>query len=275
MASRTTARNAVHRTRITARQRQLEDRLLRRHAQCHDRAAREELIHRFMPLARKLANRYAGGSEPREDLVQVANLALVKAVDGFDPTRGSAFTSYAVPTILGELRRHFRDKVWNLHLTRGLQERTLEVDRVVEKLTGRNGREPSVREVAAELELDEEEVLEAMVAADARRTSSLDTPVSAEEPESVTRIELIGDDEPGYDRVEAQCAAETAELSERERLVLKLRFGAGQTQNEIGERLGVSQMQISRISRGAISKLLAAVRGEEEDVTLVNAARTG
>ena len=267
MAVQTTARRAGHRTRITPRQRQIEDRLLRRYVRDGERNDREELIRRFMPLARKLASRYVGGSESREDLVQVANLALVKAVDGFNPERGDSFTAYAVPTILGELRRHFRDRVWRIHLSRGLQERTLAVDKAISKLTGRNGREPTVREVAEELQLDEEEVLEALVASDAGRVGSLDAPVSSETDESMTRLELVGTEESGYGQVEAQCAAECAELTEREELVLRLRFGAGLTQSEIGERLGVSQMQISRISRGAVAKLLAAVRGEGEDAS--------
>jgi RNA polymerase sigma-B factor len=246
--------------------RAVEESLLRRYAVSRDPAVRDQLVERLMPLARSLALRYRGTSESIEDLCQVAYLGLVKAVDGFDPRRGRSFTTYAVPTILGELRRHFRDRVWNLRLPRSLQERTATVDDAMAKLGDELGRAPTVNEVAEHAELDVEEVLEAMAAGEARRTLSLDMPRTHEE-ESDPVIETIGASDTSYDAVEAQIAAPEAKLDERELLVLRLRFGANETQYEIGTRLGVSQMQVSRIMRGALRKLLSAVRGETESAT--------
>ena len=260
---------------IDAAQRQREDVLLRRFAMSRSPALREELVLRFMPLARSLAMRYRGGTEALEDLVQVANLGLVKAIDGFDPRRGRPFTAYAVPTILGELRRHFRDHVWNLHLPRSLQERTMAVDEAVTELTERLGRFPTVAQIAARLRTDEEDVLEALRAGEARRTLSLDAPRLREDGDSAPTVESIGDDEPGYDAVEAGIASRVAGLDEREWLVLRLKFVEGLNQYEIGGRLGVSQMQISRIMRRALRKLLAAVRGGDEAEALDARAPAG
>jgi RNA polymerase sigma-B factor len=253
------------RTEVTASKRRSDNILLLRYANERSPQVLETLTERFMPLARSLAMRYHGGGEPLEDLVQVASLGLVKAIEGFDPSMGKPFNAYAVPTILGELRRHFRDRVWNLHLPRSLQEATMQVDGAVSKLTELNGRPPTVAEVAAHLEIETEDVLEAMGAAEARRTLSLDAPRRGEDGESTAAIETVGAEDPGYDRVEAELASATADLTDRERLILELRFRQGMTQSEIGERLGVSQMQISRLMRRALRTLLASVRGEEND----------
>jgi RNA polymerase sigma-B factor len=215
----------------------------------------------FAPLARSLAGRYKRSNESFDDLVQVANLALLKAIDGFDPGRGRPFTAYAVPTILGELRRHFRDNVWTLRLPRSLQELTMEVEKAATALTEDLGRAPTVAEIAEQLEISEEDVLEALTADAARRTTSLDAPRSTEDGEGGTVIDTVSNLESGYDRVEAKMACETAGLDEREREVLRLRFGEQVTQSEIGKRFGVSQMQISRIQRRALRKLLDAVQG--------------
>jgi RNA polymerase sigma-B factor len=234
--------------------------LLRRYAQTRDQALKEQLIERFMPLARSLAMRYRGGTEPLDDLIQVASLGLVKALDGFDPGRGGSFTAYAVPTILGELRRHFRDRVWNLHLPRGLQERTMAVGDAVQRLSDEFGRSPTVAQIAVKLDVSEEDVLEALEAAEARRTLSLDAPRSREDAESVPAVEAVGNVEPGYEAVESQLCATHADLDDREQLVLRLRFGRDLNQYEIGRKIGVSQMQVSRIMRGALRKLLDAVQ---------------
>jgi RNA polymerase sigma-B factor len=240
-----------------------EEALLARYAKTRDPALLEDLTNRFLPLARSMAMRYRQGSEPLEDLVQVANLGLIKAFEGFDPGRGRAFTAYAVPTILGELRRHFRDRVWNLHLPRGLQERSMEVNDAIEKLSDEHGRSPSVREIAEYLEIDEDEVLEALQAGEARRTLSLDAPRGREDQESAPTVETIGTPEAGFEAVESQLAAEDADLDERELTVLRLRFGRNMSQSEIGKELGVSQMQISRIMRRGLRKLLEAVGNDE------------
>jgi RNA polymerase sigma-B factor len=238
-----------------------ETELLRRYAETGDAALKEELVHRFLPLARSLALRYRGSSEDIEDLIQVASLGLVKALDGFDLERGGSFIAYAAPTILGELRRHFRDRVWEVRLPRGLQERTMAVSEAAGELSDEQGHTPTVSQIAERLNLDDEEVSEALQADQARRTLSLEVPRSREDAGSATILETLGETEPGYDAVEAQLAAEDAQLDERERRVLRLRFEQDLNQYEIGRRLGVSQMQVSRIMRRALRKLLVAVRG--------------
>jgi RNA polymerase sigma-B factor len=245
-------------------ERQRENVLLRRYARSRSTAVREELVHRFMPLARSLAMRYRGGTEALDDLVQVASYGLVKAIDGYDPARGRPFSAYAVPTILGELRRHFRDNVWNLHLPRGLQELTMRVDEAIAELTERLGKSPTVAQIAERLEIEQDEVLEGLRAGTARRTLSLDVPHLRDDGDSVPTVETIADDELGYDLVEAELAARSAGLDEREWRVLREKFAEGRNQYEIGARLGVSQMQISRIQRRALRKLLTAVRGGED-----------
>jgi RNA polymerase sigma-B factor len=239
-----------------------ENELLRDYAQTGDPALREELARRFLPLARSLALRYRGSSEDIEDLIQVASLGLVKALDGFDLARGRSFVAYAAPTILGELRRHFRDRVWDVRLPRGLQERTMAVHRAAAELSDELGRTPTVSQIAGRLELDDEEVSEALQADEARRTLSIEVPRSSEDAEAATIMDTLGQAEPGYDAVESQLAAEEAPLDERERRVLELRFEADLNQYEIGRRLGVSQMQVSRIMRGALRKLLVAVQAD-------------
>lgn len=243
-------------------QKELEAKLLRRYAEAPTPELREELVRRLMPLARSLATRYRSQTESLDDLVQVANLGLIKAVDGFDASRGKPFTAYAVPTILGELRRHFRDHVWNLRLPRGLQELTMKVDQATAQLTEELGRYPTPAQIAETLGVSVEQVLEGLSAGQARSTLSLDAPRGDEE-DSAPVVETLGLDDPGYGGVEAQMAAAEIDLDDREQEILRLRFEQQLTQKEIGDRLGVSQMQISRISRAALWKLLAAVRGEE------------
>lgn len=236
--------------------------LLRRYARTRAPRLKEQLVRRFLPLARSLALRYRSYPEPLDDLIQVASLGLVKALDRFDPRRGDSFTAYAAPTILGELRRHFRDRVWGLRLPRNLQERTIMVREMAAALSEERGATPTVTQIAERLDLSEEEVLEAVEADAARHTLSLDGPQSDEEgPEPV--IESMGRPDPGYGRAEDQLAAEGVPLTPRERAVLHLRFEHDWTQSEIGCRLGISQMQVSRIMRGALRKILEAVQGNE------------
>jgi RNA polymerase sigma-B factor len=249
---------------VDPQQRAREDLLLRRYAMSGDPDVREELVERFMPLARSLALRYRGGSEPLDDLLQVACLGLVKAIDGFDPARGKPFTAYAVPTILGELRRHFRDHVWPVHLPRSLQERTLDVEEAITRLTEQLGRFPTVAQIAERLDVEQEDVLDAMRADEARRTLSLDAPRRRDEDDAAPAVESVESEERGYDTVEASLSAQAAGLDEREWHVLHLRFSENLNQYEIGERIGVSQMQVSRIIRRALRKLLGAVRGDAQ-----------
>ena len=238
-----------------------EDELLTQYHEDGALGAREELTERFMPLARELALRYRYTDEPIEDLIQVAYLGLIKAIDRFDPARGTRFTSYAVPTILGELKRHFRDKGWALRVPRETQERVLAVNREGEELAKRLGRSPSVREIALRVGCTVEEVLEAREAASSYEAASLEAPVaSADAEDAPTVADTLGQEEHGYELIEASDAisATWKALPERERKVLRLRFMEGLTQREIGERIGVSQMHVSRLLRRALDRLQVA-----------------
>jgi RNA polymerase sigma-B factor len=222
-----------------------------------DRRAREELVQRFLPLARKLARRYNGAREPFDDLLQVASLGLVKAVDRYDLGRGTAFSSFAVPTILGELKRYFRDLGWAVHVPRGAQELAVKVEDAQQRLSARGGRAPTVYELAQYLELDLADVLDALETARAHHASSLDAPHDDGEGESGSVVDSFGQEDPDLrladDRVTVGAAAR--HLSKRERDVLRLRFVDDLTQTQIAERIGVSQMQVSRILRRAITRL--------------------
>ncbi len=232
--------------------------LLRRFARDRSPVVREELVDRFMPLARRLAARYAGGAEPFDDLVQVAAMALVKAIDRFDPERGTAFSTFAVPTILGELKRHFRDRGWSVHVPRDVQERILRIERVQAELPAKLGHPPSVREIADQLQLTEEQVLEAMHAAQGHHAVSLDASSPLSEGEEPAPLgERLGETDPRFDAVEygASIAPALSEISARDREVLHLRFVEDMTQSEIADRVGVSQMHVSRILRATLDRL--------------------
>lgn len=241
-----------------------EKRLLVRYHNTKDAAVREELVARFIPLARSLANRYTGGPEPTEDLHQVASLGLVKAIEGFDPTLGYTFASYAAPTILGELKRHFRDRGRQVHLPRGLQERIAVIDRAVDELPTKLNKAPSAADVADHTGLSLEEVLEAMEAASARRPYSLDATVGPDEDAAVL-VDTLGDVDPSYETVEyGEAIARTlALLPERERLILNLRFVEDLTQSEIADRVGISQMHVSRLLRRALDAVREQVPDED------------
>jgi RNA polymerase sigma-B factor len=210
-----------------------------------------------MPLARSLAVQYRHAREPFEDLCQVANLGLVKAVDRFDPDRGIAFTSYAVPTILGELKRHFRDRTWSIHMSRGVQESIARVDKATETLRQRLGRYPSASEVADHCGITIEDVTEARLADNASRMSSLDAPIQRDEGDM---SELLGCEDSGLERVEDALWIEqlAGELTPREREILRLRFVEDLVQREIAERVGISQMHVSRVLRQALEHLAEA-----------------
>jgi RNA polymerase sigma-B factor len=241
-----------------------EDELLQRYRQTRDEAVREELVSRFLPFARGLALRYRGGSEPAEDLIQVASLGLVKAIDRFEPERGVPFTAFAAPTILGELRRHFRDRGWTLRVPRGLQERIAQIDEAITKLTGKLGRPPSIGEISDKLGLESAEVLEAFEASHNRRMLSLDQPIAAGDADETAMSERIGETDSGFEAIEYRAALEEnlPLLDERERMVLKLRFEDDLTQSQIAERIGFSQMHVSRILRRTLERLREAVEEE-------------
>jgi RNA polymerase sigma-B factor len=230
--------------------------LFARYREHGDRHARDELVARFLPLARHLARRYYAAAE-RDDLDQVAALGLVKAIGRFDPERGIGFTSFAVPTISGELKRYFRDKGWAVRVPRPVQELKLRIDREQPRLTAGLGRSPTARELAEKTGATLEQVVEALGAASAHRPDSLDRRVGED---GTSAIELVGGQlDPGYARSEAATMVGSLleTLPEREREILRLRFEADLTQAEIGERLGISQMHVSRLIRQSITLLQA------------------
>jgi RNA polymerase sigma-B factor len=238
-------------------ERELEQRLLLRYHRAGDLVAREELVERFLPFARDLARRYTYTDEPFDDLVQVASLGLIKAIDRFDPDRGAKFTSFAAPTILGELKRHFRDKGWAMHVPRDLQERSLAVAREVEALSKQLGRSPKPREVAGALGCSVEQVLEAQQAAASYEAASLDAPTAHDHDETASLVDLLGEDDVAYELVgDRDAIASTWKtLPDMERSVLELRFMHHLNQREIGERIGYSQMHVSRLLRRALNRL--------------------
>jgi RNA polymerase sigma-B factor len=241
-------------------------RLLERYHHDGDIAAREALVERFLPLARQLARRYQRGGEPLDDLIQVASLGLLKAIDRFEPDRPTAFSSFAVPTILGELKRHFRDRGWSVRVPRDLQEMSVRVEKVADTMARRLGRAPTPAEIAEEVGTTTERVLEAREAAGAYRAVSLDRPRDdADEGEGMA--EVFGIEDPGFGLAEDAATVERlmTVLGDREREVLRLRFVEDLTQSEIGARVGVSQMHVSRLIRQAIARLRAAAE-EQRDV---------
>ena len=237
-----------------------EQALLVRYHRAGDLAAREELVERCLPFARDLARRYSYTDESFDDLVQVASVGLIKAIDRFDPDRGAKFTSFAAPTILGELKRHFRDKGWALHVPRALQERTLAVTRETEALSKSLGRSPKVREVANSLGCSLEAVLEAQEASASYEAASLDAPTSREDDEAASLIDMLGDEDSAYELVESRDAIASTwkALPDVERKVLELRFMHDLNQREIGDQIGYSQMHVSRLLRRALRRLETA-----------------
>jgi RNA polymerase sigma-B factor len=233
-----------------------DKRLLALYHEQGDLRAREELTKRFMPLARQLARRYQRGNESLDDLVQVASLGLVKAIDRYDIERGNAFSSYAVPTILGELKRYFRDVGWAVHVPRGMQERIMQVNQAMDRMSRDLGRSPTPAEISKEVAIPVEHVLEALEAAVAYEATSLDAP-RAGDPDGESYAESMGEEDGAYEQIEyLQSIAPTMRaLPERDRLVLKLRFEDDMTQSEIADQIGVSQMHVSRLIRRALTRL--------------------
>lgn len=261
MASGTTA---DHTSSTATRNRSDENlgELFARWQEREDATAREALVERFMPLARSLARRYDRSSEPFEDLLQVASLGLLKAIDRFDPSRGHAFPSFAVPTVLGEMRRYFRDCGWSVHVPRGDQERALRVRDAQETLANEFGHAPTVNQLAQYLELDSEQVLDALQAIQAYESLSLDAPRPGAEDEGATYGESMGGEDERYELVEldATAVAVLRHIPARERAMLYMRFVKDMTQTEIAAELGLSQMQISRLLRRSLDQLREMTR---------------
>jgi RNA polymerase sigma-B factor len=222
-----------------------------------DERAHAELVDRHMPLVRQLARRYAYTSEPLDDLVQVGSVGLLHALARYDPRVGSSFKAYAVPTILGELRRHFRDAAWSVHLPRSLQERTRSVQIAVTALQGTLGRSPTISEIAERIDATAEQVIEAMEARLAYRVESLDAP--AEPGDERAQWQTAGAVDAGFDTAEQSAFLSRAlnALPERERTLVRLRFEEDLSQSEIGRQLGISQMHVSRLLRRALARMEA------------------
>jgi RNA polymerase sigma-B factor len=222
---------------------------------------RQRMVERYLPLADKLARRYSYTSEPLDDLTQVARIGLLKAVDRWDPSRGTAFSTYAVPTITGELRRHFRDRTWAIRPPRELQERYLDVKHVRDDLWQELGREPTARDVAERLGLTPEDVVEALATRDAYSPTSLDTAARADDEQGLTHLDRLADPRRDLARAESRIALSQlteASLDAREREIIRLRFEEDHIQREIGDRVGCSQMHVSRILHEALRRLRAA-----------------
>jgi RNA polymerase sigma-B factor len=241
-----------------------ERELWRRFSESRDQRARTQLVDLYMPLARRMASRYAGVSEPYDDLLQVASLGLLNAIDRFDASRGTPFAGFAKPTILGELKRYFRDKVWTVRVPRSVHDRMARVEKANEKLTLELRRPPSVDELAANVGIEAGDVLEILEAQHNRRPLSLDAPPIGEDPEDASGDEWVGRPDGNFDLVDDRLAMEAVlpSLDEREREVLRLRFVEELPQTEIARRVGCSQMHISRLLRRSLDRLRAEAEGE-------------
>ena len=245
-----------------------EKQLFLEYHRTRDQRTRRALIERYLPLARSLARRYRRGSEPLDDLEQVASLALVKAVDGFSPSRGTAFSSYAVPSIVGAIKRHFRDCSWSLHVPRDLQDLAVRVQRLSEDMSGATGRAPTAAEIAERAGVAVEEVLEARDAYRALTSVSLDHPRGSTEADAVPLGETLDAGDTQIPRTLDRVTLDSllGRLDDRERLILRLYYQRDLTQAEIGRRFGYSQMHVSRIIRQAVARLAAEAGGAERGV---------
>jgi RNA polymerase sigma-B factor len=237
--------------------------LLHRYQAAHDLAARDELVRKYLPLIRSLARRYSYTTEPLDDLCQVGALGLCKAIDRYRPDGGSSFKAYAVPTIVGELRRHFRDTGWALHIPRSLQERARKLGVALNELSARLGRSPTIAELAEHSGLSREDVIEGLEVRMAYDTSSLDGPGQTDDETGLTA--RLGADDDALEMVEYHAVLERTirALPERERLLLHLRFSEDLSQSEIARRVGVSQMHVSRLLRRAVERLQAVAGADE------------
>jgi len=236
----------------------IDQHLLRRYHLHGDLKAREELITMYMPLVRSLARRYASRGEHFDDLVQVGAIGLIKAIDRFDLSRGVELTTYATPNIVGEIKRYFRDKGWSVRVPRGLQELNIRVNKMIDELTPKLQRSPTIEEIAAASNATPEEVLEALESSQAYNSVSLQaSPTSDPGDDESALVDYLGGDENAYDTMEdrTMLAPGFAKLSARERYILHLRFFEGLTQSQIAVRVGISQMHVSRLIRRALEQL--------------------
>jgi RNA polymerase sigma-B factor len=241
--------------------------LLRRYHEQGDLAAREQLIEQYMSLVRSLARRYSYRGEQLDDLIQIGAIGLIKAIDRFDVERGVELTTYATPNIIGEIKRHFRDKGWSVRVPRGLQELNVQLSKLIEELTVELGRSPTIPELAKASDADEEAVVEALESGRAYSSVSLSTGGGQDEEGDLDPLESLGAEEPQYEVSEdrAVLAPGFRVLDERERLILHLRFFRGLTQSQIAQQVGISQMHVSRLIRRALEKIREEIAVEEEE----------
>lgn len=226
---------------------------------------RNQLATLHLPLAEHLARRFTGRGEPYEDLVQVATIGLIKAIDRYDPDRGVEFSTYATPTILGEIKRWFRDKGWAIRVPRRLQELRMSISSVTTELTQSLGRSPTVGELAKALEVDDDDILEALESGTAYNTVSLDAPDSSDR-ENHTTLDTLGEEDAALERVENReaLAAMLSTLPERERRIVMLRFFGGMTQSQIAVEIGISQMHVSRLLSRSLTRLRQGLTPRQE-----------
>ncbi len=247
--------NSAKRPASAEKARQQDRELLRKYHEDGDTTAREQLIRRHLPLVRSLARRYAGRGESLEDIEQVGAIGLIKAIDRFELDREVSLATYATPNVVGEIKRHFRDKGWAIRVPRALQELNASMSGAIERLTTKHGRSPTVAEIAAELKTSPEEVLEAMEVGSAYSTVSLSTGPAGEE--ELDPLETIGTEDVEFERSEDRAALEPAlgRLLVREREILRMRFEEGLPQTQIAARVGLSQMHVSRLIRKSLTMM--------------------
>jgi len=244
----------------------IDKNLLKRYREQGDLAARDQLIERYISLVRSLARRYASRGEQFDDLVQIGSIGLIKAIDRFDLDRGVELTTYATPNIIGEIKRHFRDRGWAVRVPRGLQESSVQISRLIEQKTTELSRSPTIAELAEASGLSEEDVLEALEASRAYSPLSLSIGSSGDEDE-IDPLESLGTEDPEYEASENRAVLEPGfrALDERERRILHLRFVKGLTQSQIAQDIGISQMHVSRLIRRALEKMRAEIAPEMSD----------
>jgi len=242
--------------------------LLRRYHEDGDLQAREQLIEQYMSLVRSLARRYSYRGEQLEDLVQIGAIGLIKAIDRFDLERGVELTTYATPNIIGEIKRHFRDKGWSVRVPRGLQELNVQLSRLVEQLTVQLARSPTIPELAKAAGVEEEEVLEALESGRAYTLLSLSVGGGVGDDDDLDPLESLGTEEHEYEVSEdrAVLAPGFKVLDERERKILQLRFFEGLTQSQIAQQVGISQMHVSRLIRRSLEKIRETIAEDEESL---------
>jgi RNA polymerase sigma-B factor len=242
--------------------------LLRRYHEEGDLQAREQLIEQYMSLVRSLARRYSYRGEQLEDLVQIGAIGLIKAIDRFDLDRGVELTTYATPNIIGEIKRHFRDKGWAVRVPRGLQELNVQLSRLVEQLTVQLSRSPTIPELAKAAGVEEEEVLEALESGRAYTSLSLSVGGGGGDDDDLDPLESLGTEEHQYEVSEdrAVLAPGFKALDERERMILQLRFFEGLTQSQIAQQVGISQMHVSRLIRRSLEKIRETIAEDEESL---------